>query len=154
MRTALLAASLALVAATTVACGDDQDTDSTSAGASSPSGAPTDASTEDFCGTFEDFVSETQALGAEPTAAQVVDALKGVAETLQEVGTPEDVPADARAGFELVVTTIEELPQDATEQQVSELDKDFSEEESAQSDAFDAYLQETCQPAGEPAPPQ
>ena len=41
--------------------------------------------------------------------------------------------------------TIEELDEDATQEELDGLEEDFSEEEKKQSDAFDDYLAETCE---------
>lgn len=129
MRTALLAASLVLVAGTTVGCGG---------------GAPTDASKADFCGTFEDFYKEAAELGDAPDDADVVKALKGVGDELEEVGTPEDMTDDAREGFELTVQAIKDIDDDATQEEIAEMDKSFSDAEQKKVDAFDEYLSETC----------
>lgn len=135
MKHALLAASLVLVAGSTAACGG---------------GAPTDASTADFCGVFEDFYEVVGELGAEAENSELIEALKDTGQDLEEVGTPEDISDEARAGFELTVKTIEELDDDATEEDLDNLEEDFSEEEKAQSEAFDEYLSETCdEPTGE-----
>ena len=136
MKHALLAASLVLVAGSTAACGGG--------------GAPTDASTADFCGVFEDFYEVVGELGAEAENSELIEALKDTGQDLEEVGTPEDISDEARAGFELTVKTIEELDDDATEEDLDNLEEDFSEEEKAQSEAFDEYLSETCdEPTGE-----
>lgn len=135
MKHALLAASLVLVAGSTAACGG---------------GAPTDASQADFCGVFEDFYEVVGELGAEAENSDLIEALKDTGEDLEEVGTPEDISDEARAGFELTVKTIEELDDDATEEDLDNLEDDFSEEEKEQSEAFDEYLSETCdEPTGE-----
>lgn len=136
MKHALLAASLVLVAGTTVGCGG---------------GAPTDASTDDFCGVFDDFYKTASELGADAEDSEVIKALKETGEKLEEVGTPEDMPDDAREGFELTVETIAELDEDATQEDLEKLEEEFSAEEKKKSDAFDKYLEETCSdPAEEP----
>ena len=132
MRHALIAAGLALVAGTTVGCGD--------------SGPPTDASTEEFCGVFEDFYADLAKLGADAEAADAVAALKDVADRLQEIGTPEDISEEARAGFEVTVEAIENIDEDASEEDINKLlEENFSEEEKKQADAFNSYLGETCE---------
>ena len=135
MKHALLAASLVLVAGTTVGCGG---------------GAPTDASTDDFCGVFDDFYATVGELGAEADDADVIKALKKTGEDLEEIGTPKDISEDARAGFELTVKTIADLDEDATQEELDDLEKEFSDEETKQSDAFDEYLSETCDEATDP----
>lgn len=143
MKHALLAASLVLVAGATVGCGDGDTSDS-------EAGAPTDASTEDFCGTFEDFYDEVRELGADAKDEDVVKALKGIGEKLDEVGTPEDISDDAREGFELTVEAIDGLEDDASQEDIAKLEDEFSEDETKKTDAFDDYLAKTCEaPAGD-----
>lgn len=137
MKYALVAASLVLVAGSTAGCGG---------------GAPTDASTADFCGVFEDFYEKVGELGADAENSDIVKALKETGEDLEEVGTPEDMPDDARAGFELTVETLSGLDEDASEADLEELEKEFTDEETEQSDAFDEYLDKTCEEPSEPAP--
>ena len=83
-------AVMALMAA--AGCGDGGDSGSgesgTGSSASSGSDAPTDASIEDFCSTFE----ATQMISGDDAAVQ-----------LAATGTPSDIPADARAGFEFLI---------------------------------------------------
>lgn len=132
MKHALLAASLVLVAGSTVGCGG---------------GAPTSASTDDFCGVFDDFYKVVGELGEDAEDSEVIKALKVTGEDLEEVGTPKDITDDARAGFELTVETIADLDEDATEKELEALEDEFTDEEQKQSDAFDEYLATTCDEA-------
>lgn len=132
MRNALFAASLALVAGTALGCGGGGGAD-----------APDNASTEEFCGAFQDFYTEVSEVDPEDTAAQV-KALKDFGKELEELGTPEDIPDDAREGFEVTLEAIAGIPDDATEEDIDSIEDEFSEEENKQSDAFDDYLDETC----------
>jgi hypothetical protein len=134
MRHALFVAGLALVAGTAAGCG----------GGAAPADAPADASREDFCGVFDEFLKDVRELGEDAETADQVKALKDTGERLEEVGTPEDMPEDARQGFELTVQAIAELPDDATDKELDQVQEDFSEEEQEQSDAFDEYLAEAC----------
>ena len=87
-------------------------------------GPPTDASEEDF-----------------------VDALKEQAENIEEVGTPEDIPDDARKGFELSLDAVNDLDADDIDlENLDEFDfeEDLSDEEKEQIDAYDKYESETC----------
>jgi len=136
MKHSLLAASLVLVAGTAVGCGGG--------------GAPDSASTDDFCGVFEDFNATVAELGQDAENSELIGALKDTGEELEEIGTPEDIPEDARAGFELTVKTIADLDEDASQEALDNLEEDFSEEEQKQSDAFNEYLSETCEPAEAP----
>ena len=87
-------AGLVLMAAAGCGGGDDSSGDSgggdsdSGGGAPSSSDAPTDASVEDFCSTFE----ATSMISGDDAAVQ-----------LAETGTPSDIPDDARAGFEFLI---------------------------------------------------
>ncbi len=95
------------------------------------SGAPEDASTEEFCeayleiGTLED--------GAD---------IKAYADNLGEVGTPEDIGEDERAGFEVFIEAASDVEDDASLEDIEE--PDVSEEENADAEAFIAYASEAC----------
>ena len=144
MKHSLLAASLVLVAAAAVGCGGG--------GGSGGGGTPSDASADDFCGVFDDFNAAVVELGEDAENSELIAALKDTGEELEEVGTPEDISDDARAGFELTVKTIEDLDDDASEKELESLEEDFSDEEKEQSDAFNEYLSETCEGgSGEPS---
>jgi len=129
MKRTLLAASLVLVAGTSVGCGG---------------GPPTDASKEDFCGVFEDFDKTLSEMDAEASDEEFVKALKDVGEELEEVGTPEDIPDDARRGFEKTLEMIADLEDDATQEDMDKIEDELSEDEQKDTDAFDEYQAETC----------
>jgi hypothetical protein len=129
MKLTLLAAGLALVAGTTAGCG---------------AGAPTDASEQDFCANFEGIQKDLEELGADAKDEDVVNAIKEAGDRLEETGTPDGISEEARKGFEVTVQLIEELADDATTDEISDLDKELSEDEQKQSEAFDAYVEETC----------
>ena len=131
MKAALTIASLALVLTGVSGCGDD--------------GPPTDASATEFCDTLGSFAEEAGALGEDPDPADMVDVLKSAGDEMAETGTPEDMPDDARAGFELVLDAIEELDDGASVEEIQGLGEDLSESEQKESDAFDKYLDETCE---------
>jgi len=138
MKRAVAAATLILVVGTGAGCGGDGD------GGGDGGGAPSDASVDDFCGTFNDFYAEVEELGEGAADEDVVAALKDTGEELDEVGTPEDISDDARAGFEATVGAIGDLPDDATQEDVANLQNDYTEDEQGQVDEFSSYLNETC----------
>src|SRR4051812_29111544 len=105
MKHALLAAVLVLATGTLVGCSDDGDGDAAA-------DRPTNASQEDFCGTFEDLIAELGKLDADAEASQAVKILKSTGDDLAEVGTPSDMPDDARAGWEYVLDEIDKLDDD------------------------------------------
>lgn len=105
--------------------------------------APEDASEDDFCETFN---AQTE-IGAEDDVEAQVDAAQELGDKLEEVGTPEGISDDARAGFEAYV----EVLKDINEDDVKEL-ADASEEEAAEQldidekefSAFFEYAVSTC----------
>lgn len=135
---ALLAASLVLVAGTASGCGG---------------GPPTDASTEDFCGAYTDAQNMEALEELDPEAPPedqakiVVDALKEQAEKLEEVGTPEDIPDDAREGFEIVLEEVGNLDEDEVAEAIKNEDDEFgnpSDSDKEKTDALEEYVDETC----------
>jgi hypothetical protein len=130
MKRALLVASLVLIAGTTVGCGDD--------------GPPTDASKADFCGVFDDMLTQLGDLDDDADPAEAVKALKKAGDQLAEVGTPEDMPEDARDGYQLILDEIEKLDEDASRDDVSSLGEDVSSTEEKSMDAYEKYLGDTC----------
>ena len=124
MKKALWAASLLLVAGTATACGGD---------GGDAGGAPEDASVEEFCKPFTDAADD----------AKVGD----VADELRDVGTPEDIPDDARKGFEFLIENAEDLDKNQETLDDEEAFKDkYGDDEFAQIEAFIEYLGKTCVP--------
>lgn len=123
--------------------------------------APTDASEEEFCDVAMDQ-SWYEDLG-EDDYEGFVDAAKDYAERLEEVGTPEGIPDDAREGFEISVDTAKDLDAGEIEDAVKEaqeaaeageeapedpLEAELSDEEADNLEAFNTYAAETCNPTG------
>lgn len=125
MKIGLVAASLVLVAGGATACSSS-------------------ASKEDFCNGYEDFI---QAL-IEAEGENYGEKLKDAASDFEDVGTPDDIPDDAKEGLEIVMDRIQEIDDDATPEDVQNLDQDLSEDEQKKADAFEEYLQKTCPDAG------
>jgi len=71
----------------------------TACGGSDASGAPEDASVEEFCAAFSDF---GEGFDSDDTE-RAVEAANDYAERLSEIGTPEDLSDEARQGFEAYV---------------------------------------------------
>jgi len=111
-------------------------------GGGSAADAPTDASQDDFCGVFEDFEGEAEDIDDDDTDAQA-DFLQDVAGQLQDTGTPEDMPEDARAGFEVVVDTWSDVNgDDLGGDDLQELG--ISNDNAEQATAFITYATQTC----------
>lgn len=105
----LVAAGTTLIAL--AACGGPKGAD-----------APTDASVDDFCAVIGD-------LDLNGDASDLVDALS-------ETGTPQGIPDDARAGFEVMID-------EATAEEISDADQE-------KVSAFIGYVGEECGAAGLP----
>ena len=132
MKSALLAASLVLVSGTALGC---------SGGGGG--GAPTDASEEDYCASYQSLFDDMSTM-ADATDEEIIAQIKDRATTMEETGTPEDMPEDARAGFETTVSLINDLDDDAQQEDFEKIDEDLTDEETAQVDEFDTYTTDTC----------
>lgn len=135
-----LASAVLLVGTVTSACGGG-------------SGAPTDASRDGFCeaanSLLADLVPEDTGTTPEmPSDEDMAEAVKDWGAEMEEVGTPEDISDDARAGFEVVVDQAQDIDaSDFSAENLEELGQggaDASQEEQDQADAFGDYLTETC----------
>ncbi len=132
-----------LVGAVTSACGG---------GAGGGGAAPSDASEGDFCDTqsslIEDLLPDDLTNPEVPSNEEMAEAVKGWGAKLEEVGTPGDIPDDARKGFEAVVQQAKDI--DASDFSIDKLEeleqggKDASAEVKEQAAAFSDYLTKTC----------
>lgn len=132
MKSALLAASLVLVGGTALGC---------SSGGSE--GAPTDASEEDYCASYQSLFDDMSTM-TDATDAEIIAQIKDWATTMEETGTPEEMPEDARAGFETTISLINDLDDDAQQEDFEKIDEDLTDEETAEVDEFDTYTTDTC----------
>jgi hypothetical protein len=139
MKLGLLAAALVLVAGGAVGCGGSDD------GGDSGADAPT---TKDFCGALKDF--QTQYATADPTKdlKAYIKTTKDAAAQLANIGTPDGMPSDAKAGFDLTVSKIKALPDDATVDDLAHIG-DVDEADQKNLDAFDDYVTKTCPELGD-----
>jgi hypothetical protein len=139
-RLSAIAAPL-LLAASLTACGGDDS-----------SGAPEDASKEDFCKVYKDD-GDMESVGQEGTAKEkakkIVDILKEATDRLADTGTPKDIPDDARDGFEVLVDTIGNLDDDKVAKAIEDNDTDFLEkavdkDEEKKVEAFTKWANDYC----------
>lgn len=139
MKLGLLVAGLVLVAGGAVACGGNDD------GGDKGADAPT---TEEFCGALKDF--QTQYAAADPTKdlKAYIRTIKDSAAELADLGAPDGMPSDAKAGFDLTVTKIHGLPDDATVDDIAHIG-DVDETDQKNLDAFDDYVTKTCPELGD-----
>ena len=137
MKIALVAASLVLVAGGAAACGNDDGGDD---------GSAKGASKDDFCAAFQAFYDDIQGVsGQEENLGEI---LKKAAQRIEDAGTPDDIPDDAEEGLQLTLDAIDELPDDASAEDMAGLDADLTDEEKKKVDAFTDYLVKTCPDIG------
>ena len=145
MKLGLLTACLVLVAGGAVGCGDD----------GGDGGAAKDdesASTEDFCGAFQAFADDlADVTGQEENLGEI---LKKAAQRIEDVGTPKDIPDDAKEGLQLTLDAILDLPDDASVEDMGSLEDEFSEADKKKTDAFSDYLEKTCPDLGDSGEPE
>ena len=120
MRGALLGAGVVLMAGVLTGCGGDASDD-----------APEEASKKDFCGAF-------QKLGE---SGDDFDKSKEAFKDLEDTGTPDDMPDDARAGFELIIDIADEA--DSSEDAEKRVE-DLSKDEQKEVEAFSTYTVKKC----------
>ena len=113
-------------------------------------GAPTDASKKDFCEAVNDEDREKE-YGEAALAEdydKVADLLHEQADEVEKVGTPEDIPDDAREGFEITIEKAKDVSGDdikkAAAEQNENLGVEFSKDEQDKVDAYDEYEAKTC----------
>ena len=133
-----LTGTVLLVGAVTSACGGG--------------GAPTDASEDEFCtaqtSLLEDLVPDDPEATGLPSGEDVAAAVEDWVAELEDVGTPEAIPDEARAGFEAMVEEARDV--DAADFDFDALEElrlgaaDASEEARQQARAFSEYVAETC----------
>lgn len=131
------AAGLVLLAGLVTACGGGGE-----AGAGGE-GAPGDASRQEFCEAYAGLFADFGAIDPDDTGAGI-EAFQAWADDMRQVGTPEDIPEDARRGFTVVLDSISEIDPDATEEELAALGEDLSQGDQDSGQAFVEYATETC----------
>src|SRR5918993_448707 len=129
-----------LVGAVTTACGGGGG------------GAPPDPSEKGFCAPpsslVENLLPDDMADPEMPSNEDMAKAVQDWGAEIEEVGTPEGISDDARAGFEAVVEEAGDIEaSDFTMEKLEELEMggaDASAEVKEQAQAFSDYLTETC----------
>ncbi len=143
-----------LLALSLTACGSDSSDSSEAAPDAEVTGAaaaPADASKDDFCEayTFEpDFPDDPASLSEDEQVSLVSDTLQQIQDKLASVGTPSDIPDDARAGYELSVDAVGSLNEDEIRAAVLAQEDPFTDlfgaDEQQDVDAFDSWSKEYC----------
>lgn len=143
-RLAALAVPAVLLLSLTACGGDDADD------------APESASKEEFCEAYnaepadDDFDPEAS---PEDQAKAIIDALKEATDKLADVGTPEDIPDDAREGFEVVINAVDGLDEEEVAKAIEEEDEEYfdsivSGDDKEKGDAFEEWATGYCGDAG------
>lgn len=115
-------------------------------------GAPTDASVKDFCKVTQDEEGGEEFFKAieDKDWDKVEELVKEQADEVEEVGTPDDIPDDAREGWEIQLDTIKSFSADDWEEAFKEqsdedpFEKDLSSDEKKKVDAYTEYENKTC----------
>jgi hypothetical protein len=94
------------------------------------SGIPTDASVKDFCKAGSSFANATKFSEGVKAAKQ-----------LHDTGTPKGIPANARQGFEVVVSLVTDSKDKADLQKSYEK---LTTKDKAAVEALDTYIRKTC----------
>ena len=141
-RTPLLAALL-LVIGLLAGCGSSDSSTAADDGGSA-GGPPTNASVEEFCGAFLDLIQQASQAGADLSDDAAITLAKDLADQLGEVGTPADMPEDARRAFETAIEKIQAIPDDATQDEMKKAAEDLTEDQEADQESLSAYITKTC----------
>lgn len=115
------------------------------AGLTACGGPPRDASVPDFCSAVTDR-SWVDGLDPDSSGDEIVDALGKWADELEETGTPDGIPDDAREGFEITIDTLHDLDPDDFDSpdDLRGVTGDLSEDDQAKVDALTDYRSEKC----------
>ena len=114
-------------------------------------GAPTDASTKDFCEAYNSsadvFGDIDQEASPKEQAEAFADGAKEYADKLEEVGTPEGISDEAREGFEIQVEELGDLDADDIAKAIEDSDPELvkvSKDDEEKANAFDEYASKEC----------
>jgi hypothetical protein len=135
MRARMLTVSLLVAGALTAGCGGD--------GGDGEQDDAERVTTAEFCEAYNSFYDSFDT-GEAPSDSESVRLIQDWADEMESTGTPEDIPDEARDGFEVVLETIDNIPGDATEDDVAKLSEDITEAEQDASQAFGEWATETC----------
>ena len=146
-RLSLLAVPLLMIGLLAGCGGDDSSSaasdEPTTAASSSSSAAAEDegGSVEAFCNVLIGILQQPPEGTSDKDALKL---LKGIAAQLEQVGAPADMPEDAARALQTAIDKINELPDDATQDEVSKAAADLTAEEKKDQKALGAYVQQKC----------
>lgn len=120
-------------------------------GSSGASGAPEDASKDGFCEAYDyapDFPDDINSVSEDEQVKAISDGLAEIKQKLNDVGTPEDIPAEAREGFELSLDAANDVSDDDIRKALSDdtdpFEETFDDTEQKKVDAFDKWASDYC----------
>ena len=124
----------------------DEPTSSSSAPSSpsaseSSSAAPDGGTVEAFCQVLIGMIQQPPQGTSNKEALQL---LKSIATQLEQVGTPDDMPEDAARALQTAIDKINDLPDDATQDEVSKAAADLTAEQKQDQQALGEYVQQKC----------
>jgi hypothetical protein len=118
------AAALLVLVGATAACG------SSGSSSAADSAGPTDADKTSFCDTFQKLSDSTTP--------------KEAAAAFQEVGTPSNIADDERAGYEVLVSNLSKMADDAKSSDLTAMQQSLSATDQKNVVAFVTYLTKEC----------
>jgi hypothetical protein len=123
------AAALLVVLGGTAACGSS-DSSSSASDAGPTDAGPTDADKASFCDMFQKLSDSTTP--------------KEAAAAFQKVGTPSDITDDARQGYEVLVSHLSTMPDNASASDLTAMQQKLSATDKQDVIAFVTYLTKEC----------
>jgi len=153
MKHALIAATLLAVGGLAVGCGGNDSANnasgsptsassSASGSASSSASGSAGASTQDLCTALSGGASIKNG----QDVANFVD-------TLKQAGTPSDIPAEAKKGFDVYVGVLDKIDPKASAKDLQKMGQvKLSSQQKTEVQSFLGYASQTCAPSAPSAP--
>ncbi|PUA82985.1 hypothetical protein [Nocardioides currus] len=117
--------------------------------------SPTDASEKEFCAQHDSLLVDLADMSG-TTQEEALDVIRKWGRDFEEVGTPEDMPEDAREAFDLMIREVAELKDGSTAEDFDRIDQDMTPGEEKARASFEEYVLDTCGapevPTGTPTP--
>ena len=98
--------------------------------------------TAEFCDGYMEFGSRITLIP--PASDEYAEELKDAASDFEDVGTPNAMPADAKAGLQISLDAIQDLDDDATQKEMAAIPNQLDIPDRNQLEAFNSYVKETC----------
>ena len=142
---AAFVAALLLVLGLVSGCGGSDSSSPDAADDGGSAGAPpTDATVEEFCDAFTDLIQQASEAGQDISDADAIKLAKEAADKLAEIGSPADIPPEAREAFVLAIEKIRSIPDGATRKEMDAIADDLTDAQRKNLDALTSYVTTTC----------